>query len=143
MTRDEIVHNFPTSHTDFLTQWIDYRVPPERFGDIALFDGSCLTDRTAGEAAARCDSEAMNILTLKLMHDIVTGARSVQEARDLYAETAAGFTMGRPAPCAERLTFDPPQGDTGDADEKVIGEAMSRQTAETAKDIVGGDDRGA
>ncbi len=28
VTRDEIVHNFPTSHTDFLTQWIDYPCRP-------------------------------------------------------------------------------------------------------------------
>jgi hypothetical protein len=45
--------HFPTAHTDFLTQYIDYRVPVDRFDDLAAFDGSCLADRTAGEAAAR------------------------------------------------------------------------------------------
>ncbi|HWC33010.1 MAG TPA: hypothetical protein VG709_07770 [Actinomycetota bacterium] len=130
VARDEIVHNFPTSHTDFLTQWIDYSVPPRRFSDIAEFDGSCLADRTAGEAAARCDSEAMNILTLNLMHEIVTGSRAVDEARQVYAENAAAFTMGQDAPYAERLLFDVPEGGAVDPDEKVIGEAMAQKAKE-------------
>ncbi len=138
VTRDEIVHDFPTSHTDFITQWVDYRVPPERFADIARFDGSCLADRTAGEAAARCDSEPMNILTLNLMHDIVTHKRTVDEAREVFAVNAAAFTLGRSAPYAERLQFEPAAADAGDPDEKVIGDAMVQQMAEKAKDIVAG-----
>jgi len=73
VTRDELVHNFPTAHTDFITQWIDYRVPLECVVDLTRFDGSCLTDRTAGEVGARCDTESANILTLNLMHEIVSG----------------------------------------------------------------------
>ncbi|WP_159943362.1 MULTISPECIES: hypothetical protein [unclassified Nocardiopsis] len=140
LTRDEIVHHFPTAHTDFLTQYVDYRVPVERFSDLARFDGSCLADRTAGEAAARCDSEAMNILTLNLMHDIVRGARSVEEARSVYAENAAAHTMGRSAPYTERLLFTPPEEETGDPDESGIAGAMAHQAAGKAKDMVRGDD---
>jgi hypothetical protein len=58
LTSDVVTHNWPTPHSDFLTQVIDYRVPPEKFDDIARFDGSILLDRTRGEVAARCDSEA-------------------------------------------------------------------------------------
>ena len=54
LTSDIVAHNWPTVHTDFLTQVIDYRVPPESFDDIAEFDGSILLDRTRGEVAARC-----------------------------------------------------------------------------------------
>jgi hypothetical protein len=94
---DVVTHNFPTTHSDFLTQYIDYGVPIDKFNEIARFDGSCLVDRTAGEAAGRCDSEWANTLTLNLMHDIVTGKTTVEEARKAYAENAAAFTMGRSA----------------------------------------------
>lgn len=68
-------------------------------------------DRTAGEAGTRCDSEAANVITLNLMHEIV-GQRSVDEAQQVYAETMAAYTMGRPTPYAERLLFAVPQGGT-------------------------------
>ncbi len=83
----------------------------------------------------------MNILTLNLMHDLVIGSRTVEEARDMYAETAAAFTMGRPAPYAQRLEFAPPAGDTTDPDEATIGETMAHQSAEKAKDLLGGEER--
>lgn len=134
LTSDEVVHNFPTPHTDFLTQYIDYRVPPEKASELQAFDGSVLIDRTAGEMGARCDHEAYNILTLNLAHEIITGHRTVEEAREVYAESAAAFVMGRDAPYAERLLFDPPQGETADPDEDVIGSAMASQTIEKVKD---------
>lgn len=138
VTSDVIVHNFPTSHSDFLTQYIDYRVPIDKVEEIARLDGSCLVDRTAGEAAARCDSESANVLTLNLMHDIVTGKTSVEEARQAFAENAAAYAMGRPAPYAERFQFDVPHGGTQDLDESMIGGAMARQTAGKVKDLLTG-----
>ena len=51
-------------------------------------------DRTTGEAAARCESEAANILTLNLMHDIVREKTSVEEARKTYAENRAQCCPG-------------------------------------------------
>ncbi len=136
LTADELPHNFPTPHTDFLAQYIAYQVPAEAYGDLARFDGSVLLDRTAGEMGARCDLEAMNILTVNLAHEIITRRRTVEEARAFYAETAAAYHLGRPAPYAERLLFDLPEGDTADLDEKMIAGAMTRQTAEKAKDAV-------
>ncbi|MDQ4099035.1 MAG: hypothetical protein M3121_00875, partial [Chloroflexota bacterium] len=110
VTSDVVTHNFPAPHSDFLTQVIDYRVPPEKCDEVARFDGSCLVDRTAGEAAARCDSEAANTITLNLMHDIVTEKTTVEEARKTYAENVAAYTMGRSAPYAERFQFEVPEG---------------------------------
>ena len=34
---------------------------------VAMFDGSILVDRTRGEVAARCDSEAANVLGLNMV----------------------------------------------------------------------------
>ncbi|MGH3520847.1 MAG: hypothetical protein ACRDQ7_26425 [Haloechinothrix sp.] len=35
VTQAEIVPNFPTGHTDFITQYVDYRVPVDKFDDLA------------------------------------------------------------------------------------------------------------
>lgn len=137
LTSDIGVHDFPAPHADFLTQYIDYRVPVDKFDYIGRFDGSCLVDRTMGEAAARCDSEAANTLTLNLMHDIVTGKRTVEDARKTYADNMVGYTIGRDAPYAERLLFDVPRGGTEDADESIM-KAIPEQLAGKVKDMVTG-----
>ncbi|MEW5926968.1 MAG: hypothetical protein AB1941_05765 [Gemmatimonadota bacterium] len=138
VTRDVLIHNFPAPHSDFLTQWIDYHVPVEMVDAITRYDGSCLVDRTAGEAAARCDSEAANTITLNLMHEIVTGQRSVEEARKVYAENMAAYTVGRPAPYAERFLFPLPQQGTEDPDESMMAGAMARQAVGKVKDLLTG-----
>jgi hypothetical protein len=138
ITADEVAHDFPTPHTDYLTQYVDYRVPPEAFSELARFDGSVLVDRTAGEMGARCDMEAMNVLTLNLAHEVVTGRRSVEEARAFYAETAAAYAMSREAPYAEKLLFEPPRvTDAVDPDAKMIAPSLARQAAEKVKDVAG------
>lgn len=140
LTRDELAHNFPAPHTDYLTNWIDYRVPPEAAAALTIYDGSCLIDRTAGEAGARCDSEAANFITLNFMHEILTGTKSVDEAREAYASQMSAYMMGRPAPYAERLLFDPPSGGTMDPDKAVLAPQVE-QMKEKAKDLVFGEDR--
>jgi hypothetical protein len=142
VTSDILVHNFPAPHSDYLTQWIDYEVSVEMFDTVGRYDGSCLVDRTAGEAAARCDSEAANIITLNLMHETVIGRMSVEEARKVYAESMIGYTMGGPAPYAERLQFALPQEGTEDPDEDMGMTPAVRQAAGRLKDLVtGGGDR--
>lgn len=138
VTSDVLLHDFPAPHSDYLTMWVDYKVPVELVNAITRYDGSCLIDRTAGEAAARCDSEAANMITLNLMHEIVIGKRTVEEARKVYAENMAGFTLGRPAPYAERLLFPIPQEGTADQDESNMAGAMVRQAAGKVKDVITG-----
>jgi hypothetical protein len=138
LTSDVVLHDFPSPHSDFLTMFIDYRVPTEMFSVLGAYDGSCLVDRTAGEVAARCDSEAANVLTLNLMHELVTGVKTVEEARQVYAESMVGFTLGRSAPYAESLRFDVPEGGTEDPDEAIAGGAMIRQSVGKVKDLLTG-----
>ena len=142
ITSDVVVHNFPAPHTDFLTQVIDYRVPPEMIDLIAQFDGSITVDRTTGEVAARCDAEAANVLGMNMVHEIVTGKRSVEEAREITAQSTVAYSMGRSAPYAERLLFEVPQGGTEDVDESMVSGAIAQQTAGKIKDLVtgGGDE---
>jgi hypothetical protein len=139
--RDEFPHKFPTPHTDYISQFIDYAVPAERASDITTFDGSVLIDRTRGEVAARCDMEAMNILSLNLMHEIVVNRRTVAEAREKYAEQAAAHMMDREAPYVEQFLFEIPQGGTADYDEANIGPDMLDQMKEKMKDVLSGHGR--
>ncbi len=136
--RDEVPHNFPKPHVDVLEQFVDYRVPPEKFDELAAFDGSVIPERTKGEISARCDMEAMNFLALNLAHDIVSGERTVDEAREFYAQTANAFMMNRPAPYAEKLQFQVPQGDTADLDQTMMAGPMMDQAAEKVQDKFGG-----
>jgi hypothetical protein len=138
VTRDEIAHNFPAPHTDYITNWIDYPVPVHLATELTRYDGSCLIDRTAGEAGARCDSEAANFITLNFMHEIATGLKSVEAAREAYASQMAAYLVGRPAPYAEKLLFDPPRGGTVDPDEAVLAPQVA-QVKEKVKDLFRGD----
>lgn len=122
-------HHFPAPHHDSVTSVLDYRVPPERVSDLARFDGSVTVDRTVGEISARCHDEQANNLALNLAHDIVTGARSVAEAREYYATEFAGYRRGDPTPYMDALQFSPPQGGTGDPDERILSDADLEQAA--------------
>ena len=135
--RHEIPHNFPQPHTDVVEQFIDYHVPPEKFSELAKFDGSVIVERTAGEVSARCDMEAANFLALNMMHEIVTGKLTAEEARKVYSENTSAYVMNRSAPYAEAFQYEPPRGETADKDETTIAGDMVRQGVEKAKDIIG------
>ena len=116
----EVPHEFPMHHTDVMQQWIDYKAPPELYDELSRYDGSVVLERTSGEISARCDKEAANFLALNLAHEIVTGKRSVEEARRTYAEQIMAMKAKRPAPYTQRLIVQvPAAGATGDPDRPV------------------------
>ncbi len=90
-------------------------------------------------AVSREVVEAMNFMAVNLAHEIVTGQRRVEDARQLYAETAAGFMLRRPSLYTEQLQFAVPHSGTADADESMIAGAMVDQMVEKAKDVFGGE----
>jgi hypothetical protein len=116
-------HNFPAPHIDAVESVIDYRVPPDKVMPLAEFDGSVVVDRTAGEVSARCHDEQANFLALNLMHDVVTGAKTAQEARQYYAKEFADHRRKKPTPYMEGLHFAPASGGAGDPDERVLSDA--------------------
>jgi hypothetical protein len=120
--RDEVPHKFPKPHTDLLEQFIDYQVPPEKFDDLARFDGSVIVERTKGVMSARCDREEANLLALNLAHDIITDKRTVEDARNAYAENIKALMNKQPGPYMEKLQFEVPSGDTADPDQSLIHE---------------------
>ncbi|MDQ3520394.1 MAG: hypothetical protein M3466_18585 [Gemmatimonadota bacterium] len=113
-------HDFPAPHSDSVDSVLDYRVPVDKFTPLAEFDGSVVVERTAGEVSARCHDEQANLLALNLMHDIVTGAKNVQEARDYYAKEFADFRRKKPTPYMEELHFTPGDRDDADPDVRVL-----------------------
>jgi hypothetical protein len=117
VVNEEIPHNFPKPHTDMLLQAIDYPVPPDKFDELAEFDGSVISERTKGELAARCDTEEGNFLALNLAHEIVTGVRSAAEARQFYAQVTQEM---RPAEYLQGLRFQVPRTAQGDPDRVVL-----------------------
>lgn len=118
--REPVQHDFPMPHEDVLEQFIHYDVPPDLFDELAEFDGSVIVERTKGVISARCDKEAANFLAINLAHDIVTGEKSVAEARAEYGEVIQAFMAGDSPEYTAGLTFDVPEGGTADPDEKTI-----------------------
>lgn len=132
-TKGFCAHNFPAPHIDSVVSVIDYRVPVQKFTPLAEFDGSVVVERTLGEVSARCHDEQANFLALNLMHDIVTGAKSVQEAREYYAKEFADFRRNQPTPYMERLRFTPEGGRAADPDVRILSDKDLEKAAKEAE----------
>jgi hypothetical protein len=115
-----IPHAFPGLHDDVMEQVIDYRVPPSKFDELAMYDGSVVVERTRGELSARCDKEGANFLALNLANEIAMGRRSPASARRKYAEEIMAVKAGRPTPYTQRLLFQPMTGSTMDPDRPAM-----------------------
>lgn len=137
MRRDGTPHEFPMQHTDYLEQVIDYGVPPERYDDLGRFDGSVTVRRTRGELAAECHEEAANFLALNLAHEILAGERSVDEARQFYAESIAKKKAGGSPAYTEAFQFDLPEGDQRDPDEAVLTDELRQEARQQVQGVEG------
>ncbi len=123
-------HDFPAPHIDAVETVIDYRVSSEFFTPLAEFDGSVVVERTAGEVSARCHDVQANNLALNLMHDVVTGAKSSNEARDYYAKEFLDYRRKEPTPYMDELHV-PTGTNTPDPDRRVLSdEDLERAKAE-------------
>ncbi|HEU4749140.1 MAG TPA: hypothetical protein VFS56_11610 [Gemmatimonadaceae bacterium] len=120
ISREEVPHSFPKQHTDVMEQFVDYRVPPDKFDELAAYDGSVIVERTKGELSARCDKEEMNFLAVNLANDVVTGRRTAEQARDEYARQAMAFMNNQPASYTTGLQFSVSRGGTADPDRPVM-----------------------
>lgn len=117
--RDPVTHKFPMAHEDVLEQFIDYKIPADKFDDLASYDGSVIAERTKGELSARCDKEEMNFLAINLAHDVATGAKTIEAARAAYAKAAMAFKNGEKPEETQGFLFDVPTGGTGDPDQPM------------------------
>ena len=120
ITKTESKHSFPVEHTDLMTTAIMYDVPEDKMDDLGKFDGSVTFDRTQGCIAARCDKEANNFLALNLAHDIITGKKSVEQARKSYADIVKEKMNGGNPEYMQKLSFES-QPNAADPDKNTTG----------------------
>lgn len=120
LTREETPHHFPSPHTDFVEQFIDYRVPVDMFSMLAAYDGSVVVDRTQGEMSARCGGTSMNFVAINLAHDIVMRTLTVEEARSEYTRLYLAYKKGDHPAYTRGFQFALPAGVTGDPDTPTI-----------------------
>lgn len=127
VSKSETKHSFPIEHTDMLQQSVSYKVEPGKFDELAEFDGSVVVDRTQGLISARCDMEANNFLALNLANDILTGKKTVAQARKAYGDIVKEKMNGGNPEYMQRLTFksqpqsaDPDKNTTGLTKEDVM-----------------------
>lgn len=124
LSSEEIPHNFPAEHTDFLEQFIDYNVPLDMYSPLAIYDGSVMIERTKGEISARCGGTAMNFVAINLAHDIITGKRNVSEARVEYARLYNAHQNGEKPPYTTGFQFELP-ADTRDPDVEILDKVVA------------------
>ena len=132
-SREVHEHHFPAPHLDSVESVINYRIPDDKAQDIYLFDGSVVVNRTEGEVSARCHDEQANFLALNLVHDIATGAKNVQQARDYYALEFLNARRKKPTPYMEKLRFTPAAASAADPDTRVLSEAALQEAVEEGK----------
>lgn len=124
--KEDIEHHFPKKHTDYVQQYINFKTPVSKYTDVTTYDGSVMLERTKGEMSARCDNEPMNFLALNLANEIVTGKRTVKDAREFYAKTAMESMAGKKSDYTEKLLFNTSNKNTGDPDEPMMMKGMEK-----------------
>ena len=112
---------------------LDYPILTGFFTPLAGFDGSVIVERTVGEVSARCHDEQANSLALNLMHDIVTGDKNGEEARDYYAKEFLDARRKKPTPHMDELHFEP-GNDTADPDERLLSNEQFEKAVEEGKE---------
>ncbi|MFD2515823.1 hypothetical protein ACFSRY_18265 [Pontibacter locisalis] len=125
--KEEVQHDFPMPHKDVLEQFVNYQVPADKFDELAMYDGSVIAERTKGELSARCDKEGANILALNLADDIIKDKRTVDEARQFYADAIMQMLEGQAPAYMQSLQFSPPTQNVGFTDKTVMDMSKVKQ----------------
>ena len=107
LTREQLPHNFPITHLDYLEHTISYKVPTEKSDEVHEFDASITIHPGSGELSARCDLESNNVLTLNLANDIIKNGKSVDDARKEFGQAVTDRTLGKAPPITMKLQFQP------------------------------------
>lgn len=134
LTREQLPHDFPLTHMDYLEHTISYNVPPDKSDEVHAFDASISIYRVAGELSARCDLESNNVLTLNLANDIVTGKKGVDAARQEFGQAVTDRTLGKPPASTIALQFQPAKAEAAaDREKTTIPGSPQRAMTSSAK----------
>lgn len=126
---EAVDHNFPMPHKDVLEQFVNYDVPADKFDELAKFDGSVIAERTKGELSARCDKEAANLLAINLADDVITGKKSVEEARQFYGQSIQKVMKGNMTPYTSGFVFEVARRNINNPDQPLAGMGSGGDTA--------------
>ncbi len=96
-----------------------------------------IAERTKGEISARCDKEEMNLLAINLANDVVKGNKTVDQARQFYADTAVAAMNGEKLAYTTALQFSRPV-QTADLDLSIIQPMISSTTTITTTQTTAG-----
>lgn len=133
--KEEIQHDFPMPHKDVLEQIINHDVPVDKYSDLARYDGSVIVERTKGTMAARCDKEAANFLALNLAHGIIEDKKTVEEARQFYADTMMRMMQGEEHEYLKGLSFDILETDVNNPDVTIMDMTKVKEMKEKEKNM--------
>jgi hypothetical protein len=92
---------------DHLRQTVAYNVPEDKVEDLRRFDRRLSVDESRGRLSSRAENEKMNFLAINLADDIVTGRKTVKEARDVYFRVGRLQAAGKSSSYTESFTFEP------------------------------------
>jgi hypothetical protein len=129
--REQVKHNFPAPHVDVVECFVTFHVPPWKVSDLIRLDGSIVVYRTLGEISVRGHDEQTNFLALNLAYDIITGKRSVDDARKYFAQEFLNARRKAPTPYMKGLKFEPSRCE--DPDERIVSEADLKRAIDEGK----------
>ena len=119
-----------------MEQVIDHKVPVAKFSDLAAYDGSVTVRRTDGELSAKCDKEGANFLAINLAHDVLTGKKTVAQARDFYANAIKEFALqNKMSPYMKSFQFSMSKGATNETDKHGVSEELNKTSIGVARRV--------
>ncbi|MBI5240372.1 MAG: hypothetical protein HY926_07855 [Elusimicrobia bacterium] len=95
------------SEDDLLQQAVDYRVPLDKFGELARFDARVEANRARNELSVCSASEQLNFLAANLADEVISGERDSEQARIFQRQTVTLMEAGKTSPYLMSLRFSP------------------------------------
>ncbi len=111
-------HRFPLLHQNSLEHVVDYKAPVGKIDDVWKFNGSIVLNRTKGEMSSFAENEAMNVLSLNLAHQVLTGRIGSETARVMFGKETLNYMNGNKTAYTQVLSFGS-QFDTADPGQSV------------------------
>lgn len=93
---------------DVLEQVAVYHIPNDRYDMIRRLEGNVSAERGRDELTAKSDREALNLLSLNLADEVISGKRGAADARTLYVRVKALALSGKSSPYTQGLLFSEP-----------------------------------
>ena len=103
-----LFHNFPVPHHDFMSHVVSYKVNVDKISDCFRAGTSAIVGVTAGEIGARCHTVAAVTIAANIIHEIMQGRRSWQDAQKFLYEAIAKNLHPEELTNLTSLQFQPP-----------------------------------